>query len=117
MRAQAKDGSLSVLVSQSLTGDVIEQRDDATDVNINVTIPANGPYTVTINRYRYSPFVIFLAPADAYIFVKTAITETRFIQDYRTVTTYPYKELLIPGIAIIIASIGFGIISIAQQSV
>jgi len=113
-QAQTSGESLSIVVSQTL-GSTIEQREDVTDINITVTIPTSGSYTVTINRYRYSPFVVWLAPAEAYIYVKTNITETKLEQGYRTVLTYPYKELLAPGVVLMIAGIGFGIFTIAQQ--
>ena len=114
VQAQTSGESLSVIVSQTL-GNTIEQRDDVENLDITANIPSSGLYTVTVNRYRYSPFVIWLAPAEAYIYVKTAITETRLVEDYRTVTTFPFKDLLLPGIVIMIAGIGVGVISIAQR--
>lgn len=113
-QAQTSGESLSVMVSDIL-GNTIEQRDDVKNVSITVTIPTNGLYTVTVNRYRYSPFVVFLAPAEAYIYVKTTITETHIVQDYQTVTTFPYKDLSTPGIVLMIAGIGIGVILIAQE--
>lgn len=112
-RALSGDESLSFVVSHTL-GDTVEQRNNVRDGNLTVTIPTDGSYTVTIIRYRYSPYVIYLSSVDAYIYVRTSITETRLVQKYRDVVTYPYKDLLSPGEVLLIAGIGLALLSIAE---
>lgn len=113
-QALSSDESLSFVVSQT-SGNTIEQRNNVRDGNLTVTIPTDGSYTVTIERYRHSVWVFFLEKADAYIYVKTSITETSLVQKYRDVVTYPYKDLLIPGVVLLIAGIGLGVLSIAEE--
>jgi len=113
-QSQTAGATLSATVSE-LLGNTVMQQNDVSSIDTTVTIPEDGYYSVVIERYRTSAWVIFLTQTNAYVYVKTSITETKTVQDYRPVTTYPYKDLITPAIAIMVAGIGIGVVSIAKK--
>lgn len=114
IHAHIEEESLSVTVSGSngWGWEKVEQRENVTNVDLEVTASQFLMYSINIERWS-PPYHIFLTPATAYVYVKTSTLETVTVQDYRNVTTYPYRDLLIPSIVPMTAGIGVGVIVIA----
>lgn len=116
IKAQAQDCSLEVEV-KDIMGNNVEQQSDVVSPNLEVSIPSYGWYGVYITRYRSSPYVIFLDKASAYVHVETESTQTSFVQDYQSLTTYPYRDLWMLGVAVMICGIGTAVVLIARKAV
>jgi len=105
IKAQSQDGTLSCAV-KDISGNQVGGQGDVPDIDLNITIPSNGMYTVTVSRYRTSIYVLFLTQASAYVYIKTRITQIGWVQDYQNVTIYPYKDIWPLGATIMILGIG-----------
>jgi hypothetical protein len=115
IKAQSQDGTLYCAVTDIL-GNQIGGQSGVSDINLNVTIPLNGMYTVTVGRYRTSSEVIFLTEASAYVYVKTRITQMGWVQDYQNVTTYPYRDIWPLGVTIMVLGVGICTVVFARNS-
>ena len=93
----------------------IASQSNVQNVNLDVTVPSDGYYQINVKRYKESVFVIYLEETTASVKVSTITTEQVFLQDYRSVTTYPYKNFETAGIAVMLAGIGAGVLSVAQN--
>jgi len=115
IKAQSQDGPLYCEVTDIL-GNQVGGQYDVPDINLNVTIPSNGMYTVTVGRYRASSEVLFLTEASAYVFVKTRITQEGLVQDYRSLSTYPYRDTWPLGITVLVLGVGVCAVILARNS-
>jgi len=112
VKASTSDANVYLTVSvNGPLGTTIKTEEKVKQANFTVTASEYGSYCVTVERWRESIYVLFLTETSAHIYVKTAITN--ILQDYRKVTTtkYPYKDLFLPGIAIMVGGIGLAVIT------
>jgi len=100
--------------SNLLAPNVISSRENVSNINLDVTIPRSGYYEIEVSRYRRNEYIIFLDQINATVRVITHTTEQVSTQAYRDVTIYPHKDLQTPAIAILVAGIGVGVLTIAQ---
>ena len=115
--ASSSDHTLTATVadcSNILDPSVISSQENVANISLDVTIPSSGYYEIVISRYRDSQYIIFLDKTNANVRVTRRTTERVSIQAYRYVTTYPHKDLQTLAIAILIAGIGVGVLTIAQ---
>lgn len=113
--ATINEGTLSANVLDMWTFKEIASQSNVQNVNLDVTVPSDGYYQINVKRYKESVFVIYLEETTASVKVSTITTEQVFVQDYRSVTTYPYKNFETAGIAVMLAGIGAGVLSVAQN--
>jgi hypothetical protein len=113
--ASTSDGTLTAQVYDVYANEVIQSQDNVANINLNVTIPSSSYYEIKVSRYRSSIYVLFTLPATANVHVATHTTEQVPTTAYRDVTIYPHKDLVIVGIAIMVAGIGVGVLTIAQD--
>jgi hypothetical protein len=112
--ASIDEGTLSVDIYDMWAFKEIAAQENVQSVDLDVTIPSNSFYEITVKRYKSSVFVIYTEKTNANVKITTRTTEQALVQAYRDVTTYPYKNLETCGIAVMVAGIGVGVLSIAQ---
>ena len=113
--ASIDEGTLSVRVYEAWTSNEIAFRDDVQSVNLDVTIPNDGYYTISVNRYKRSVGIIYLTKVNADVRVTTRTTEQALVQTYRDTTTYPNKNFESAGIVLLLTGIGVGVLSFQKK--
>lgn len=115
--ASPTDGKtlLSAEVSRYFGLEIYKSQDNTTTINMNYTIPFSGRFEITISRYKASDFEFFSTETTANVRITARMTEKVQVQEYRSVTTYPYEDFETVGIAVMLAGIGAGILSVAQD--
>ena len=114
VRASTSDEEvyLNIIIEKS-GGEAVREFYHTKDYTLKYTAEESAYYNVRVERWRSSTWVVYWDKTEAYVYVKTKITRTTYVQDYRTVpkTEYPYKDLLYPGVVIMILGIGAGVIT------
>ena len=113
--ASIEEGTLSAGVYDYFESKEIASQENVKTVSIDVTVPRSGYYEIYVRRYKKSIYEFFLSKVNANVKITTITTEQYFVQDYREKTTYPYKDYETTGIALMLAGIGVGVLSIAQD--
>lgn len=112
--ASIDEGTLSVSVDEVWSGEIIS-KEDVQSVNLDVAIQKDSTYTITVERYRTSIFVLYSNATNANVKIAQRTTEQAFATAYRDVITYPYKGYQTAGFAVMVAGIGCGVLSVAQN--
>jgi hypothetical protein len=108
---------LSAKVSRYFGVEVYKSQDNTTAISMDYTIPFSGRFEITVSRYKTSDFEFFSTETSANVRATARMTEKVQVQQYRDVTTYPYKSYETAGIVVMLAGIGCGVLSVTQHKV
>jgi len=113
--ATIDEGTLGAHVYEVYSGFSIVKRENSTNINLEVTVPRDGLYHIGVGRYRPSLSVFYSEATNANVEIVQRTTEQVLVTAYRDVTIYPNKVYETAGIVLVLAGIGAGVLSVAQN--
>ena len=113
--ATIDEGTLGAHVYEVSSGFSIVKRENSTKVNLEVTVPRDGLYHISVGRFRPSLYVWYSEATNANVEIVQRTVEQVLVTAYRDVTIYPNKGYETAGIILVLAGIGAGVLSAAQN--